>query len=144
MSLSESACRSSRNYSFVILRGMSMVTVGRTRANRKNPSRIRQYRETVVAGTDEEGGMPSPLTADEANLLAGASLSASSVLGLPEQLGQPTSAIAKGIYRPSFLHLSKVSATIHGTEHSASVFAGRLSREKKHRQQRWGRFRQNR
>jgi hypothetical protein len=71
VSLSESACRSSRNYSFVILRGMSMVTVGRTRANRKNPSRIRQYRETVVAATDEEGGMPSPLTADEANLLAG-------------------------------------------------------------------------
>jgi thiosulfate dehydrogenase len=83
-------------YLFVILGGMPVATKG-------DPLPFEQFlaQKGLNAAIGKEGERPSPLSADEANLLAGARVYQQAQCWLCHgHAGQPESAIAKGMYPP--------------------------------------------
>jgi thiosulfate dehydrogenase len=83
-------------YLFVILGGMPVATKG-------DPLPIEQFlaKKGLDAAIGKEAGKPSPLSADEANLLAGARVYQQVQCWVCHgHLGQPQAAIAKGMYPP--------------------------------------------
>ena len=83
-------------YLFVILGGMPVATKG-------GPMPIEEFlaKKGLDAAIGKEAGKPSPLSADESNLLAGARVYQQAQCWVCHgQLDQPESAIAKGMYPP--------------------------------------------
>ena len=83
-------------YLFVILGGMPVATKG-------SPMPIEEFlaKKGLDAAIGKEAGKPSPLSADESNLLAGARVYQQAQCWVCHgQLDQPESAIAKGMYPP--------------------------------------------
>jgi thiosulfate dehydrogenase len=82
-------------YLFVILGGMPVATKSR-------PLPMEQFLagKALHAAMDKEAGKPSPLSADETNFLAGARVYQVQCSGCHGQLGQPASAISKGMFPP--------------------------------------------
>ncbi len=94
-------------YLFVICGGMPVATKGR-------PLPFEKFlaRKALHAAVDKEAGKPSPLPADEPNLLAGAHVYQTQCAVCHGQLGQPESAIAKGMFpRPPQLLPPKKGVT---------------------------------
>jgi mono/diheme cytochrome c family protein len=94
-------------YLFVILGGMPVAT-------KSAPLPLEKFlaRTALHAAMDKEVGKPSPLPADEPNLLAGARVYQVQCGGCHGQLGQPESAIAKGMFpNPPQLLLPKKGVT---------------------------------
>jgi thiosulfate dehydrogenase len=83
-------------YLFVMLGGIPVATKG-------GPLPFEEFlaKKALDAAIGKEAGKPSPLSADEANLLAGARVYQQAQCWVCHgQLGQPESAIAKGMYPP--------------------------------------------
>jgi len=80
-------------YLFVALGGMPVATKGA-------PLPMEKYlaRKALHAAMDKEVGKPSPLPADEPNFVAGARVYQAQCAVCHGQLGQPVSAIAKGMF----------------------------------------------
>jgi thiosulfate dehydrogenase len=81
-------------YLFVMLGGIPVATKG-------GPLPFEEFlaKKALDAAIGKEAGKPSPLSADEANLLAGARVYQQAQCWVCHgQLGQPESAIAKGMY----------------------------------------------
>ena len=80
-------------YLFVILGGMPVATKGA-------PLPLEKFlaRKALHAAMDKEVGKPSPLPADDSNFLAGARVYQAQCAVCHGQLGQPESAIAKGMF----------------------------------------------
>ena len=80
-------------YLFVILGGMPVATKGA-------PLPLEKFlaRKALHAVMDPEAGKSSPLPADEPNFIAGARVYAGQCAVCHGQLGQPESAIAKGMF----------------------------------------------
>jgi thiosulfate dehydrogenase len=80
-------------YLFVILGGMPVATKGA-------PLPLEKFlaRKALHAAMDKEAGKPSPLPADESNFLAGARVYMAQCAVCHGQLGQPESAISKGMF----------------------------------------------
>ncbi len=80
-------------YLFVSLGGMPVATKG-------PPLPLEKYlaRKALHAAMDREVGKPSPLPADEPNFLAGAHVYQAQCAVCHGRLGQPESAIAKGMF----------------------------------------------
>ena len=94
-------------YLFVILGGMPVATKG-------NPLPLEKYlaNKGLHAAMDKEAGKPSPLPADEANLVAGARIYPAQCGVCHGQLGQPESAAARGMFpRPPQLLPPKKGVT---------------------------------
>jgi mono/diheme cytochrome c family protein len=82
-------------YLFVICGGMPVAT-----KNAPLPLEAFLARKALHAAMENEVGTPSPLPADAPNLLAGARVYQAQCAGCHGQLGQPESAIAKGMFPP--------------------------------------------
>jgi mono/diheme cytochrome c family protein len=80
-------------YAFVLLGGMPVATKGLPLPLEKHLAR-----RALHAAMDGEIGVPSPLPADEPNFLAGARVYQAQCAVCHGQLGQPESAIAKGMF----------------------------------------------
>jgi len=94
-------------YLFVRLGGMPVATKGLPLPFEKALARI-----ALHAAMDNEAGKPSPLPADESNLLAGAHVYQAQCAVCHGSLGQPESAIAKGMFpRPPQLLPPKKGVT---------------------------------
>ncbi len=80
-------------YFFVILGGMPVATKG-------SPLPLERFlaKKALHKAMDPEAGHPSPLPASEANLLAGAKVYQAQCAVCHGRLGQPESAIAKGMF----------------------------------------------
>jgi len=80
-------------YLFVVSGGMSVATKGKPFPMERFLARKAQH-----AAYDPEAGKPSPLLADEPNLLAGARIYRGQCAVCHGELSQPVSAIAKGMF----------------------------------------------
>jgi mono/diheme cytochrome c family protein len=82
-------------YCFIALGGMPVATKGK-------PLPLEKFvaRRALHAAMDAEVGKPSPLPADEPNLLAGARIYQANCAVCHGRLGQPVSAIAAGMFPP--------------------------------------------
>lgn len=80
-------------YLFVVSGSMPVATKGQ-------PLPLEKYlaRKALHAAMDPEAGKPSPLPADEANLLAGAKVYLAQCAVCHGELGQPESKIAQGMF----------------------------------------------